>query len=195
MSTTNDSGLSQGDYFAQVPESVLRDEALSCYAKTLYGVLLTYPEDSTFPGQERLAKQVGCCPKTVSKAIKELVAVGLVVVTRRGQGKTNLYKVKRLELRQAHNKVEFEKEKEEVVKADCVEKSVPFKKSTPYQPRTSPNTDKLYSASNNKYKGNNTPYNGYKGNGDKSNYRAVTNKPVDFSKFEAGGTLAYLVGN
>ena len=188
MSTTNDSGLSQGDYFAQVPESVLRDEALSCYAKTLYGVLLTYPEDSTFPGQERLAKQVGCCPKTVSKAIKELVAVGLVVVTRRGQGKTNLYKVKRLELRQAHSKVEVEKE--ETVKADCVKQPVPFKKSTPYQPRTSPDTDKLYSASNNKYKGNNTPYKAYSGGN-----RNTTSTPVNLSSFDKGGKWAFLVGN
>jgi DNA-binding MarR family transcriptional regulator len=49
---------------------------------------------SCFPGQERLATDMGISQSRVSEFIKELEGAELIEVTRRGQGKTNLYKIK-----------------------------------------------------------------------------------------------------
>ena len=49
--------------------------------------------DSCFPGQERLAVDMGMSQSRVSEFIKELAAADLVEIKRRGMGKTNLYKV------------------------------------------------------------------------------------------------------
>jgi DNA-binding MarR family transcriptional regulator len=50
--------------------------------------------DSCFPGQERLAADMGMSQPRVSQFIKELQDADLIEITRRGQGKTNLYKIK-----------------------------------------------------------------------------------------------------
>ena len=49
--------------------------------------------DYVFPGQERLAKSVGLSQGRVSQFVKELETAGLIDITVRGQGKTNIYKV------------------------------------------------------------------------------------------------------
>ena len=49
--------------------------------------------DSCFPGQETLAQHMGMSVSRVNEYIKELEAAGLIEITRRGQGKTNLYRV------------------------------------------------------------------------------------------------------
>jgi DNA-binding MarR family transcriptional regulator len=46
-----------------------------------------------FPGQDRLAKDIGMSIGSVDAFIKELQACGLIDITRRGQGKTNLYTI------------------------------------------------------------------------------------------------------
>ena len=49
--------------------------------------------DSCFPGQERLAQYMGMSVSSASSFIKELEGAGLIEITRRGQGLTNLYRV------------------------------------------------------------------------------------------------------
>ena len=49
--------------------------------------------EGCFPGQDTLAQHMGMSVSRVNEYIKELEAAGLVEITRRGQGKTNLYKV------------------------------------------------------------------------------------------------------
>ena len=82
--------------FTQVPNFILKDGDLSLGAKVTYSMFLHYAwhNDSCFPGQERLADDMGMSQPRVSQFIKELQAADLVEITRRGQGKTNLYKIK-----------------------------------------------------------------------------------------------------
>ena len=47
-----------------------------------------------FPGQERLASDMGMSVSRTNEFIKELEAANLIAITRRGQGKTNLYTIK-----------------------------------------------------------------------------------------------------
>src|SRR5580704_9264794 len=81
--------------FTQVPNFILRDSALSLGAKVAYSMFLHFAwnNDSCFPGQDRLAQHMGMSVSRVNEYIKELVSAGLVEITRRGQGKTNLYRV------------------------------------------------------------------------------------------------------
>jgi DNA-binding transcriptional regulator LsrR (DeoR family) len=64
-------------------------------AKVAYSMFLHFAwnNDSCFPGQDRLAQHMGMSVSRVNEYIKELEAAGLVDITRRGQGKTNLYRV------------------------------------------------------------------------------------------------------
>jgi biotin operon repressor len=84
--------------FTQVPNVVLRNPRLSMGAKLAYSVLLSYAwqEKSCFPGQARMARDMGCIEKSVRKYLHELQEAGIIDVTRRGQGKTNLYRLPRL---------------------------------------------------------------------------------------------------
>jgi len=81
--------------FTQVPNFILRDPNISLGAKVAYSMFLHFAwnNDSCFPGQERLAGHMGMSVSRVNEFIKELEAGGLIEITRRGQGKTNLYKV------------------------------------------------------------------------------------------------------
>lgn len=83
------------DGFTQVPNFILRDPRLSVGAKVVYAMFLSYAwhNDSCFPGQERLAADIGMSRSRVTEYVAELVAAGLVTVQRRGQGQTNLYVV------------------------------------------------------------------------------------------------------
>ena len=82
--------------FTQVPNFILKNGDLSLGAKVAYAMFLhyTWHNDSCFPGQERLAEDMGMSQSRVSEFIKELEGAGLIEITRRGQGKTNLYKIK-----------------------------------------------------------------------------------------------------
>jgi len=81
--------------FTQVPNFILRDPNLSIGAKTIYSLLLSYAwhNDLCFPGQDRLAKNVGMGLASVNRFVKELEACSLIEITRRGQGKTNFYTI------------------------------------------------------------------------------------------------------
>ena len=81
--------------FTQVPNFILRDSTLSLGAKVAYSMFLHFAwnNESCFPGQDRLAQHMGMSVPRVNEYIKELKEAGLVEITRRGQGKTNLYRV------------------------------------------------------------------------------------------------------
>jgi hypothetical protein len=81
--------------FTQVPNFLLRDSRLSMGAKLAYAMFLSYAwhNDRCFPGQERLAADMGMSVPSVSNFIAELSEHGFISIKRRGQGKTNLYTV------------------------------------------------------------------------------------------------------
>ncbi|MGH7993064.1 MAG: helix-turn-helix domain-containing protein [Limisphaerales bacterium] len=81
--------------FTQVPNFILKDANISVGAKVAYAMFLSYAwhNDSCFPGQDRLAQDMGMTRPRVTQLIAELEAGGLVTIQRRGQGKTNLYTI------------------------------------------------------------------------------------------------------
>lgn len=81
--------------FTQVPNFILRDARLSVGAKTVYALLLSYAwhNDLCFPGQGRLAADMGMGVASVNRFIKELEGASLIEITRRGQGRTNFYTI------------------------------------------------------------------------------------------------------
>lgn len=78
-----------------VPNFILESEKISIGAKLTYAMLLKYARelDECFPGQERLAKDMGSGLRSVVRYISELEEVGLITITRRGQGRPNLYTI------------------------------------------------------------------------------------------------------
>ncbi len=89
-------GLRHG--FTMVPNVILKAPGLSHGAKLCYAMLLSYAwqGDKCFPGQETLSSDLGVERKAVIRYLKELKDKGLVRVTRRGMGKTNVYVIARL---------------------------------------------------------------------------------------------------
>ena len=81
--------------FTQVPNFILKDPNLSLGAKVTYAMFLSYAwhNDSCFPGQDRLATDMGMSRPRVAQFIGELKAGGLITVKRRGLGKTNIYAI------------------------------------------------------------------------------------------------------
>jgi DNA-binding GntR family transcriptional regulator len=59
-------------------------------------MLLSYAWNNNlvFPGQERMAADIGSSQPTIARAIKELQLAGWLEIERRGQGKTNIYVLK-----------------------------------------------------------------------------------------------------
>jgi hypothetical protein len=81
--------------FTQVPNFILKDPNISVGAKVAYAMFLSYAwhNDSCFPGQDRLAQDMGMSRSRVTEFVGELERAGLVSIERRGQGKTNLYTI------------------------------------------------------------------------------------------------------
>ena len=79
--------------FTQIPNCVLNEKDLSFASKVVYAKLLSYAwnNNRVFPGQERMAEEVGTSQPTITRAITELEKIGYLEVQRRGQGRTNLY--------------------------------------------------------------------------------------------------------
>ena len=84
--------------FTMVPNLILKTKALTHGAKLCYAMLLSYAwqEARCFPGQERLADDLGVERKAVIRYLKELKDGGAIRVQRRGMGKTNVYVIVRL---------------------------------------------------------------------------------------------------
>ena len=81
--------------FTQLPNFILRNPDISIGAKTTYALFLSYAWHNSlcFPGQDTLAKSMGMSIGSINAFVKELEAVGLIEIERRGQGKTNIYTV------------------------------------------------------------------------------------------------------
>src|ERR1700680_4547127 len=81
--------------FTQVPNFILTNKHLSVGAKLYYAMLLKYARENNFcfPGQQRLAEDMGSAERSVRTYQKELEDAGFLEVTQRGLGKTNLYKI------------------------------------------------------------------------------------------------------
>jgi len=78
-----------------VPNFILERKELSVGAKLTYAMLLKYARelDACFPGQGRLAQDLGAAERSVRSWLQELEKVELVTVKRRGQGRSNVYTV------------------------------------------------------------------------------------------------------
>jgi DNA-binding MarR family transcriptional regulator len=81
--------------FTQVPNFLLKSNKLSPGDKLAFAMLLSYAwqNDYCFPGQVRLAKDMGLSDRSVRTHLKSLEAKGLLTIRRRGQGQTNIYEL------------------------------------------------------------------------------------------------------
>jgi len=79
--------------FTQLPRYVLKDNRLSFGARLTYAVLLSYAwqEDSCFPGQVRMSKNLGVTRQAINIYLNELKSKKYIAWERRGLGKTNIY--------------------------------------------------------------------------------------------------------
>ncbi len=91
---TNDPVVADG--FTQVPNFILKNKNLTVGEKITVAMFLSYTwhNDSCFPGQERLAEDIGVTRQSVNTFIKGLEKKGFLGIKRRGQGKTNIYTVR-----------------------------------------------------------------------------------------------------
>lgn len=81
--------------FTQVPNFILTKKELSVGAKLAYAMLLKYAwaDNACFPGQLKLGEDMGSGERSVRTYLKELEAAGLLEITQRGLGKTNVYRL------------------------------------------------------------------------------------------------------
>jgi hypothetical protein len=81
--------------FTQVPNFILTNKDLSVGAKIVYAMLLRYAwqNDYSFPGQAKLAQDIGSAERSVRTYLNELQAAKCLEVTQRGLGKTNFYRL------------------------------------------------------------------------------------------------------
>ena len=81
--------------FTQVPNFILTNKDLSVGAKLAYAMLLKYAwtDNAVFPGQQKLADEMGAGERSVRSYLKELEDAKFLEVTQRGLGKTNLYRL------------------------------------------------------------------------------------------------------
>ena len=81
--------------FTQVPNFILTKKEISVGAKLAYAMLLKYAWDDNacFPGQLRLADDMGAGERSIRTYLKELETAGILEIRQRGLGKTNLYRL------------------------------------------------------------------------------------------------------
>lgn len=81
--------------FTQVPNFILTNKELSVGAKLAYAMLLKYAwgDDACFPGQAKLAEDMGSGERSVRRYLDELENTKLLEIVQRGLGKTNLYRL------------------------------------------------------------------------------------------------------
>ena len=79
--------------FAAMPYLILRDTRLSIGARLAYGVLLSYAwqDGACFPGQEKMAKDLGVSERHLRRFLNELEDARYVRIKRQGLNKPNLY--------------------------------------------------------------------------------------------------------
>ncbi len=81
--------------FTQMPNAILRSKEIGGMEKATYALLLSYAwnNDFCFPGQERLATDLGCSRQSANTYIKNLRQKGFINVKRQGLNKPNLYEI------------------------------------------------------------------------------------------------------
>ena len=81
--------------FTQVPNFILTKKDISVGAKLAYAMLLKYAwgEKACFPGQLKLAEDMGAGERSVRTYLKELEKAGILEIEQRGLGRTNLYRL------------------------------------------------------------------------------------------------------
>ena len=81
--------------FTQVPNFILTKNDISVGAKLAYAMLLKYAwdDDACFPGQVKLAVDMGSGERSVRRYLEELEKASLLEIVQRGLGKTNLYRL------------------------------------------------------------------------------------------------------
>lgn len=79
--------------FTQLPNYILKDTELSFGARLTFAVLLSYAwqEGSCFPGQERMAKDLGTSDRSIRTFLTELKAHGYVEWKQQGLNRSNIY--------------------------------------------------------------------------------------------------------
>lgn len=79
--------------FTQLPNYVLRDKDLSFGARLAFAVLLSYAwqQDSCFPGQGKMAEDLGTHERSVRRYLQELKDRGYIDWKQRGLNRTNVY--------------------------------------------------------------------------------------------------------
>jgi hypothetical protein len=81
--------------FTMVPNFILTNTKITTNAKLAYAMLLKYAweKDYCYPGQKKLADDMGVNERSTRNHLKELEAAGYLEVVQRGLGKTNLYRL------------------------------------------------------------------------------------------------------
>jgi len=81
--------------FTQVPNHVLVSKKISPGAKLTYAMLLKYAWQNNYcyPGQERLADDMGVTDRSVRTYLQELATQLFLTIKQRGLGKPNLYEL------------------------------------------------------------------------------------------------------
>jgi helix-turn-helix protein len=81
--------------FTQVPNFILTKKDISVGSKLAYAMLLKYAwdNDACFPGQAKLADDMGAAERSIRTYLKELETADLLEIVQRGLGKTNLYRL------------------------------------------------------------------------------------------------------
>ena len=90
-----DKWLNKG--FTQISNGLLRDNSVNTQARFVYFLLMSrvFQKDFAYPGQDTLGKEMGISGRQIRNLLKELIEGGWVEVERRGQGKTNIYFLKK----------------------------------------------------------------------------------------------------
>ena len=81
--------------FTQIPNAILTDKNLTVGAKLAYAMLLKYAwgDDACFPGQQKLADDMGAGERSIRSYLKELENSGFLQVKQRCLGRTNVYRL------------------------------------------------------------------------------------------------------
>ncbi len=81
--------------FTQLPNAILRSKEIGGMEKCTYALLLSYAwhNDYCFPGQDRLALDLGCSRASANTYIKNLRQRGFINVIRQGLNKPNIYEL------------------------------------------------------------------------------------------------------
>ena len=81
------------DGYARLPHAILRRRDVSSTAKLVYAFIVDAMRSngSSWPGRRAIEAGIGVSGKPVTKAVKDLEAVGLIIVKRQGHGRCNIY--------------------------------------------------------------------------------------------------------